>query len=461
MIPLPTDRWRALETAEAGRGPTRSWKHCTWVPHPPTGRLFCFSGDHTGTSYRNDVWSLSLAARCAGDRNAGWRQEWPECPPSGQIQPKRPDHCGWVWIPQSAAPWGDVFMLIPGLMVTRSAVMGVCAGETPDAYSSDPLFPWGEIMTFDPAGPIAAGRYRRWGPTLSRTNQSQWMTVYDEIEHQLIRFDYDGGWGGLAKHLALTAIYGQGRQTQSQPLKKLSGEQANLALDHLALDPRARCVYGVDSFDPSNMRLGRYWIEAKRYEDLGHLPGNPVKNWTPLVWHPPSRTLYVFAGSGFSTWREGEGFQPLVMDSTIPAMQARGCMAVYHPAEDCILLCGGESPDNPYLFLYRPQGDTPMPPPTIIRATPTYVQQPQGGNPVVKYVYDLLDASQGLVEHNEATLPVATVDFAIPPPGTGYTVRCQTLDAGGLDLAPPQTSPSFDVAGIQITVIGAVTVQVL
>ena len=104
-------------------------------------------------------------------------------------------------------------------------------------------------------------------------------------------------------------------------------------------------------------------------------------------------------------------------------------------------------------------------PPTMVRATLTYTQQaPPSPVTVAKYSYDLMRGGMTgsvIVEHTESPVPVSPVDFLLPPPATGYTVRGRTLDAQGVDLAPPQTSPPFDIGGVQITVIGAVTVQVL
>jgi hypothetical protein len=128
---------------------------------PPSGRIYFNGGDYAGPtsnggsvgttdSYRQETWSLSIAARFASpsDPGAGWRLEYPYCGPTGQIQPKHPDYTGLVWDAKRS-----LFYMVPGVM--DSVSQGDCPGETPDK-ADNPGFISGKMMTFDPAT-------QRWG----------------------------------------------------------------------------------------------------------------------------------------------------------------------------------------------------------------------------------------------------------------------------------------------------------
>src|SRR5258706_12543303 len=65
---LPVNTFVALELPALGQGiPGHGMKHVTWAYSPVNKRLYAVGGDYAGEayqqSYRQEVWSLSLAER--------------------------------------------------------------------------------------------------------------------------------------------------------------------------------------------------------------------------------------------------------------------------------------------------------------------------------------------------------------------------------------------------------------
>lgn len=348
--PPSVDRqWLALELPEHGRGPSRAIKHVTFAHCPLNGRLYMTGGDYSGpftdSSYRQETYSLSLAGRLAnvGDRNAGWRLEYPYCSPPGQVQPKHPDHVGWQWDSKR-----ELFWMVPGTMDVRSA--GNCEGETP-GYGSDPQYPMWHVMVFDP-------KQRRWTDWMAdvghRTNQGQWMSIYDPVSDTLVRFDRNGRAGGVtADVFAPGDRPGQGKWTQYGPFKNALGADPRIEMDHLAFDPVQRVIYGTDPFAG---RLHRYAVTTNRMEDLGPTPQKLGKNnWTSLAFDTENRIL-CFHPTGMGIWAyhpDTQRWEQLPTTTTRPGIRAYGCVMVYDPAERAFLLLGGEYPANPFIYVFR------------------------------------------------------------------------------------------------------------
>ena len=56
--------------------------------------------------------------------------------------------------------------------------------------------------------------------------------------------------------------------------------------------------------------------------------------------------------------------------------------------------------------------------------------------------------------------PPTTAIFSNVPPGRGYTVIGEQFDAAGGRVGARVTSAAFDIQGILVTVIGAISVQI-
>lgn len=457
---LSTDRWTALLTPERGRGVQGGMKHVSSAWCPREQRTYLVGGDYDGpvweNSYRQELWAFSLRERLAAraDPNAGWELIDPYVALPGTIKPKHPDMMGWDYDAVR-----DGFWLSPGIFETSTINP---PGET-SARLSDPQYRFQSVMFFD-------RRTRRWAEVSQDVGQffDGLHPVYDPVDDQIIRYDNDGGWGPMVSHFSCrTKVWtvGQGR---SGPFT------ARIEQERLALDATGRLLYSVD---PLSGHLYAYNLRLRTLADLGAVPQgrSGVQGWGFLEWIPSLQRL-----AHWSLTQHVQLIDPATMAVTpLPIgtdtdASLHGLLFYYDPTVHALVLQGGLEPTNPYLFALGLPGIPPVPPPTpppvvpeppimpitTVRATLTYTTQTVG-NPVAKYSYDLLNAAQALVARQEATIPVPSVDFAVPPPAPGYTVKCRTLDSLGVDIAPPQTSAPFDIAGVTITVIGAVTVQVL
>ena len=56
--------------------------------------------------------------------------------------------------------------------------------------------------------------------------------------------------------------------------------------------------------------------------------------------------------------------------------------------------------------------------------------------------------------------PPSSVTFPNVPPGRGYTVIGEQFDAAGGRVGARVTSAAFDIQGVLVTVIGAISVQI-
>jgi len=339
QIDLPLKQWVALEAPppHSGKGIPSHNKHVSAAYHPPSGRIYFTGGDYPGgggfttDSYRQETWSLSIAERFAtpGDSAAGWRLEYPYCGPAGQVQPKHPDHVGWVWDPKRS-----LFYLIPGVMEMTTEAN--CPDETPDKQPNPGFNPW-HMMSFDPMT-------RRWavlgsgapGPDAADT----WQTVLDPVTDTLIRF-------GMTMRVNRYSL-----AKQQWTVHRMAG--ASIWKDYLAADIEGRAIYAIDGLGG---RLHRYNIDSGSFADLGPVPEGPIgrTNVTYLAWDSLNKTLFWHKeGTAFFAYHpQTRTWETLPITSSVPGVTAKGRLLIYDPGQNVLFLYGGSDGGTPYIFLYR------------------------------------------------------------------------------------------------------------
>jgi hypothetical protein len=347
-IDLPANTFVAIELPERGQGiPGLSMKHVTWAHNPLNDRLYAVGGDYAGLafeqSYRQETWSLSLAERWAkrADPAAGWRLEYPYCGPAGQMQPKHPDFVGWVWDSKRS-----VFWMIPGTMVPAN---DVCPGETPVA-KDDPGFLLGHVMTFDPVTRTWSDQAAKGfsaGPDVGET----WMSVYDPVKDQIIRFGFNGGSGGVANILDLAS-----KKWNVVPLGLNGlGREVRINKEYLAADLAGRYIYAIDGLAG---RLHRWEMNGRRLKDLGPVPGGSMgtENDTYPVWDSVNKVL-LWCRTSSNTFHvyhpDVRRWQSLPIVTSPPGLPLLARVAVFDPTHNVLILMGGVEPSSPFMFLFR------------------------------------------------------------------------------------------------------------
>jgi hypothetical protein len=345
QIPLPLRQWTALAMPEVGKGPSGGIKHITAAVNPTNGRIYMTGGDFVGShfeqSYRQETWSLSLLERWAGEtaRNAGWQIEYPYCGPSDGVQPKHPDFTGWAWDGKRS-----VFWMVPGVMEISKEN---CEGET-EARTDDPRFLTYHLMTFDPATRRWADKGRNIGPDVSET----WMSLYDPVRDEIIRFGFNGGTGAVVNILRIGNM--AWRQMGLPP--NAMGKDIRINKEYLAADHAHRVIYAVDGMWG---RLHRFSMDSRRMEDLGSAPGGPIgiENYTLLVWDSANEVLLYFRDvppAGFYAYQPAtKRWETLDLASSAPDARLGGRVMVYDAGQNVTMLFGGVEPVNPHMFLYR------------------------------------------------------------------------------------------------------------
>ena len=349
--------WTVLEAPARGFG-NRGGKHQAWAKNPVNGRWYSCGGDYPGDAafeagYRQEIHSLDLAARVAGNPNSGWAVEQPYCRPDGGMQPKHPDTVGWQWDSKRGK-----FVMIPGLMeIQRNSN---CRGETPLFQSDGGRYIFRDgAMAFDPI----AKTWEHWAGgngNLDGTGNEfrHWHSIYDPNTDRFIRFDQHEANGIEAQALSpgaaptTTATW----STIATNLRNASGGRALFATEHLAFDRRRRRIYGVDI---NGGRLVCFSLATNSLSDLGPLPAfNPIITTNVLVYDGLHDVLlYQPYGLGFwafsiapRTWT--------ALDRTTPIGPARGRMGFFDDEANVFVLYGVDDGDaGSYsefvYFLYR------------------------------------------------------------------------------------------------------------
>lgn len=348
-VTVPANRWVARPLPAT---PYPNGKHTTGAYDPDDGRLYLEGGDYLGsdtqyyTSYRQETFSLSLAARLsdATDPHAGWQLEYPYCGPAGQVQPKHPDFIGWTWDTKR-----HVFWMVPGTMVNDSTN---CPGETVPA-ASDPAFLEDRLMTFDPV----SGKWSDAG--VGDSHSGEWGAVYDPKTDTLIHFFF----GGPGEEVGVYTI-----ATKTWSYKPLGenaiGKDIHIEDGYLAIDVTDRSVYGVD---PLSGRLFRYDLDSKTITDLGPVPNGPLGTFQAidLVWDPTNAVLLWHRNEvgGFFAYHPATAhWETLTTASDVAGVDALGRIMVFDPQLDAVVLFGQNLDTQtsapykaawPYLFVYR------------------------------------------------------------------------------------------------------------
>ena len=347
---------KALALPARGQGIASQSKHVNAAVHPPSGRIFFEGGDYSGleasgtASYRQETWSLDIAARLASNNPAaGWKLEYPYCGYGGtSVQPKHPDFVGWQWDPARSKFW-----MVPGQVESTSEV--VCPGETASMASDPPNFLYA-VMSFDPAKPgpqrwaVETGNF---GPNFRET----WMSILDPKSDSIYRWGYNGGYGFVIDVLDLKTKTWSTRAAGGK--NALGKDIATASKSHLAFDPVARTIYGIDAYSG---RLFRFRITTGALDDLGLIPGGPFPTGDGTIysicsWDSTRQILLVVRNDSLTflayhpvaaTW------EPLRLSTDPPGVAVPFVRTVvYHPTLDAHVMLDVNSAQ---LFLYRYAG---------------------------------------------------------------------------------------------------------
>ncbi|RMH37796.1 MAG: hypothetical protein D6690_01510 [Nitrospirae bacterium] len=353
-IDIPTGVFVALEWPDGPPIGVENSKHVTWAHNPIDGRLYSMGGDMSGNndsygnSYRQDMYSFSIAERWANkaDKNAGWRQEFPYCSPGGNsVQPKSPDFVGWTWDPTR-----NVFWMVPGTMVLP--VKQACPDRTV-SKDDDEHYKYKHIMTYNPFEPDLTKRWTDWGKVPSLPGRGEtWQSVYDPVTDTIIRF-------GHSKQVA--DIYDVKTQTWTTIGfgSNAVGGTVRIGRSSLSPDFENRVIYAVDIIAG---RLMRWHMDQQILEDLGPVPDGPYSgaladgysawdsvNKVLLFFHQVTHTLHVYHPDT-GTWETPP--QPTDPPGLVPDVKHS---IVFDPYQNVLALLGhrDDNHDYPYLYLYR------------------------------------------------------------------------------------------------------------
>ncbi|HUG35826.1 MAG TPA: hypothetical protein VML54_02680 [Candidatus Limnocylindrales bacterium] len=342
-IDIPAQQWVALDMPLERHGITGGVKHVTGTLNPDNGRLYFTGGDYRGAqfgnSYRQETWSFSIAERWAsrGDRNAGWKLEYPYCGPAGQVQPKHPDFHGWAWDAKR-----KLFWMVPGTLEISS---DNCPGETAGRVS-DPGFLLNRIMQFDPAT-------RQWKDVSGNVGAfvETWMSVLDPKTDTLIRFGYSGGSGSMVSVYRIADNKWVNKTLPPNDAKR----DIRINKEYLAADLVDRVIYSIDG---TAGRLHRYQMDSQKMEDLGPVPGGArgSENFMYVVWDSVNRVLIWFRdtpAAAHAYHPEAKRWEALPMTADKPGARVYGRVLVYDELQNVTMLFGGVEPENPHMFLFR------------------------------------------------------------------------------------------------------------
>lgn len=334
-IDIPLNTWVAWPVPAVGDGPSDGMKHVRIAHNSENGRLYFSGGDYVGPEFlasgRNEIYSYSI-------QDSDWRQEHPYCPEDGDYQPAGPDQVGWVYDSRR-----NLFWMTPGYTSPGSA--NNCNPREGETGWKGTLT--NKLMAFNPETQkwIYDSNNPRSLPPGPPSNRK--FAHYDPVTDTIIRLAWTGS--------ASVEIYDI---TNDQwAVRGLSSvvSNARVGFDYSALDVAGRAIYLVSPYEG---RLIRYDIELQTAGYVSDLPTGPVeKENTYLTWDSVNQVmLWMVANANQSidfyvyhpntnTWE--------TLSNTHPDYTVRGRAMVYDSDQNVLLINGGTSPANPYVFLYR------------------------------------------------------------------------------------------------------------
>jgi hypothetical protein len=346
-IDIPAGVFVALPNPQGGFGISSESKHVTWAYNPIDHRLYSMggdfdSGDSMPQSYRQDQYSLSIAARWANrsDPNAGWKREYPYCGPNGGIQPKSPDFVAWTWDSNRSVFWN-----LPGTFVIPGSAS--CPDVTVST-TDDAKYKYRHIMTYDPFEPDLTKRWTDHGLDATGYRGEAWMAVHDPVRDRLIRFS----WNQIVDFYDI----GSGTWTQSNVGSNGVGHTTRVYDDMLSTDYVGRKIYVVDGTEG---RLMRWDMDRDRMDDLGPVPDGPVTpegngysvwdsiNRVVIFFHMNTRRLHVYHPDTQS-WETPS----VPVDPSGASPYVRHAM-VFDPSNNVTAFLGNTDASNRFIYLYR------------------------------------------------------------------------------------------------------------
>lgn len=270
-------------------------KHITPAYCPDDDRVYFNGGDHSGDSYRQETFSLSIIERLTNiaDRNAGWRIDYPYDGYGGDsVQPKHPDYCAFTWDETRKCFWFG-----PGEM--QSSDRHNSPGET-SARANDKNFIMGEVMQFFPYAP-GPEKWKQVGAGWGQRPAETWAMTRDPKLDRLLRISWDNTQAWVEVFDCKTARWAD--------LIKTPAIGAWVAKDFHCVDLKRRRIYFVfagyrDQTDTTVLRHSQLWSmnmdDYSDWKNYGQVPNEDliVNRETPV--YDPLNDLVFRYSRGYS-----------------------------------------------------------------------------------------------------------------------------------------------------------------
>jgi hypothetical protein len=265
--PLPTERGRGPLLAGSGA------KHSRVAYDSRRRRLLWVGGDYGGGGDGN-----GQSAVWGSTSGSSWDLLAPFCIKAPAIQPARPDNVVWVYDSKR-----DRAIIMPGYFFGVKKAKAECRDSEPRHTA----------LIFD----LATNTWQEadWPkpPRGYGGDNASTFGIYDPAADAVIRYRYDGGWGGNMEVLSLESKTWKRVRLGENPRDR--DIQASYAWrSQLALDVKGRAVYFVGR----NGKLFRYLVDQERGETVADLP--PEWRMPPndaqeiyMVFDPGHRVLLI------------------------------------------------------------------------------------------------------------------------------------------------------------------------
>jgi len=334
-IDIPVNTWVARPVPAVGEGPSDGMKHVRIAYNSSNKRHYFGGGDYVGPNFfasgRNEIYSYSI-------QDGDWRKERPYCPEDGDYQPAGPDQTGWVYDSRR-----NLFWMTPGYTSLGSA--NNCNPGEGEAGWKGTLT--NKLMAFNPETQqwIYDSNNPRSLPPGPPSNRK--FAHYDPVTDTIIRLAWTGS--------ASVEIYDiTNDQWTVKSLPSVVGN-ARVGFDYSALDVVGRAIYLVSPYEG---RLIRYDISLQTADYISDLPTGPIeKENSYLVWDSVNQVMLLLVNAntltGFYAYHPNTNTWETLPITHPDGYMVRGRAIVYDPDQNILLINGGTSPANPYLFLYR------------------------------------------------------------------------------------------------------------